>query len=195
MTSILLSVTKKQSGSLFQTPTIMKKLPDGVDLEVELKNWISCFQVAKMGKPLRCPLSVAKDLKHQASSREKVSQLDFNFKLLVESILPSNLAEKSLSNFGLDKMELPPPVFQQVFRVKANQQALFIICDGPNVAVNNLMRSRIQCQCRVYQLICPFRPMEKLSHYSWHLVIEVTLKKYRRGLEEKVKKTWWCPLS
>ena len=82
MTSILLSVTKKQSGSLFQTPTVTKKLPDGVDLEVELKNWISCFEVAKKGKPMRCPLRVAKDLKHQASSREKVSPTGFQFQAI-----------------------------------------------------------------------------------------------------------------
>ena len=46
-------------------------------------------------------------------------------------------------------MELLPQVFQQVFdSVKGNQQALIIIQDSPYKPVNQLMRSRIQCQCR-----------------------------------------------
>ena len=83
-------------------------------MEVELKKWFPGFEVAKMDKPLRCPLSVAKDLKEQAAYRGKVSQLPFNDKLLAESTLPSNLAEGSLTEFGLDKMELLPQVLQQV---------------------------------------------------------------------------------
>ena len=46
-----------------------------------------------------------------------------------------------------------------------------------------------------YPLMCPSRPIAKLSQYSWRLIIKVSMKKYWRGLEEKVKKTWWCPLS
>jgi hypothetical protein len=120
-------------------------LADGVDIEVELKMWFPGFEVAKMDKPLRCPLRVAKDLKDKAAYMGKVSQLDFNEKLLAESTLPSNLAEGSFTMFGHDKMELLPQVFQQVSqRVKGNQHALIIINDSPNECVNKLMRSRIQ---------------------------------------------------
>jgi hypothetical protein len=46
-------------------------------------------------------------------------------------------------------MELLPLVLQQVSQsVKGNQQALIIILDDPNIIVNKLMRSRIQCPCR-----------------------------------------------
>jgi hypothetical protein len=135
--------------SLSNTYNYGKRLPEGVDLEIEVKSWFPGFEVAKMDKPLRCPLSVAKDLKDGAAYKEKVSQLNFNEKLLAESTLPSNLAEGSLTVFGLDKMELLPQVFQQVSqRVKGNQHALIIIRDGLYEPVNILMRSRIQCQCR-----------------------------------------------
>ena len=67
------------------------RFPDGVDLEAEVKKWFPGFEVAKMDKPLRCPLSVAEDLKEQAAFSGKVSQLTFNQKLLAESTLPSNL--------------------------------------------------------------------------------------------------------
>ena len=135
--------------SLSNTYKFGNNFPEGVDLEVELKKWFTGFEVAKMDKPLRCPLSVAKDLKWQASNRGKVSQLTFNEKLLAESTLPSNLAEGSIIDIGMDKMELLPQIIQQVSqRVKGNQHALIIIHDGPNQTVNKLMKSRIQCQCK-----------------------------------------------
>ena len=85
-----------------------------------------------------------------------MSKLRFNDKLLAESTLPSNLAEGSNTEFGLDRMELLPQVFQQVFdSVKGNQQALIIIQDSPYKPVNELMRSRIQCQCRDKITILP----------------------------------------
>ena len=52
--------------SLSNTFKYGNKFPDDVDLEVELKKWFPGFEVAKMDKPLRCPLSVAKDLKDRA---------------------------------------------------------------------------------------------------------------------------------
>ena len=135
--------------SLPNTYNYDNRLPDGVDLEVELKSWFPGFEVAKIDKPLRCPLSVAKDMKDEAVSSGKVSQLTFNDKLLAESTLPSNLAEGSITDFGLDRMELLPQVCQQVFqKFKGNQYALIIINDDPNLPVNQFMRSRIQCQCR-----------------------------------------------
>jgi hypothetical protein len=135
--------------SLSNTYNFGNRLSEGVDLEVELKKWFPGFEVAKMDKPLRCPLSVAKKLKDQAAHRGKLSQLPFNEKLLAESTLPSNLAEGSITEFGLDKMELLPQVIPQVFKkVKGNQNALIIIRDRPNGALNKLMRSRIQCPCR-----------------------------------------------
>merc|ERR1719362_1118983 len=102
-----------------------------------------------MDKPLRCPLSVAESLKWQATERGKVSQLNFNSKLMAESTLPSNMAKGSFTEFGFHKLELLPKVFQQVSqRVKGNQHALIIIRDDPNEPMNKLVRSRIQCQCR-----------------------------------------------
>ena len=135
--------------SLSNTYNYDNRLPDGVDLEVELKSWFPGFEVAKMDKPLRGPLSVAKDMKDEAANSGKVSQMTFNDILLAESTLPSNLAEGSITDFGLDRMELLPQVCQQVFqKINGNQYALIFIRDDPNEPVNHLMRSRIQCHCR-----------------------------------------------
>merc|ERR1711971_211888 len=134
--------------SLSNTYDFGNNFPEGVDLEVELKKWFPGFEVAKMDKPLRCPLSVAKDLKKQASNRGRERRVNFNDKLLAESTLPTNLADGSFTKFGQDKMELLPQILQQVSqRVKGNQPALIIISDSPNEPMNKLMRSRIHCQC------------------------------------------------
>ena len=78
-----------------------------------------------------------------------MSQMRFNDKLLAESTLPSNLAEGSITEFGLNRIELLPQVFQHVFdSIKGNQQALIIIQDSPYQPANQLMISRIKCQCR-----------------------------------------------
>jgi hypothetical protein len=133
-----------------------EKLPDDVVLEVELKKWFPGFEVAKMDKPLRCPLSVVKILKDKVAYKGKVSQLRFNDKLLAESTLPSNLAEGSFTEFGLDKMELLSHVFQQASqKVKSNQHAMIILRDDPFEPVVELMRSRIQCKCKVKITVLP----------------------------------------
>merc|ERR1711971_1418858 len=87
------------------------RLPAEVDDKEKLEEFLKRsfppgFQVAKMDKPLRSPLSVTKDLKNQVERAGGVSQLALNDRFLLDSKVPSNMADGSSTGIGNTKIEL-----------------------------------------------------------------------------------------
>ena len=75
-----------------------KRLSANVDEEKKLEEYLKSqfppgFQVAKMDKPLRSPLSVTRNLKESVERRGDVTQLGLNDRFLLDSTLPSNMAD------------------------------------------------------------------------------------------------------
>merc|ERR1712008_429345 len=92
----------------------------------------------------RSPLSVTKGLKDAVEIRGGVSQLDLNDRFLLDSTLPSNMADGSLTNIGHTKIELLGQLFKKAFEVVTEDTSVMIIVnDGPTFA-NNLMKKMIK---------------------------------------------------
>ena len=125
------------------------RLPAEVDdekkLEEFLKNqFLPGFQVAKMDKPLRSPLSVTKRLKDQVVRRGIVSQLALNERFLADSTLPSNIATGSITSIGYSKIELLAQLFKKAFEyVTEDNFVMIIVNDSPTFA-SNLMKEMIK---------------------------------------------------
>ena len=120
-----------------------KKLPTNVDIEAHLKSkFPPGFEVAKMDKPLRSPLSVTKHMRDQVLERGKGGHLTLNEMFLQNSTLPANLAEGSVTSFGQMVPELLGQSLQKVFDTVRDSFAMLIIDDRPTF-VNNLMEGQI----------------------------------------------------
>merc|ERR1712008_597755 len=92
----------------------------------------------------RSPLSVTKGLKDAVERAGGVSQLDLNDRFLLDSTLPSNMADGSLTNIGHTKIELLGQLFKKAFEVVTEDTSVMIIVnDGPTFA-NNLMKKMIK---------------------------------------------------
>merc|ERR1719203_637775 len=126
-----------------------KRLPAEVDDKEKLEEFLKTsfppgFQVAKMDKPLRSPLSVTKNLKEQVERKEGVSQLDLNDTFLLDSTLPANMADGSLTEIGHTKIELLGHLFKKAFEVVTEDTSVMIIVnDRPTFAIN-LMKKIIK---------------------------------------------------
>ena len=126
-----------------------KRLPAEVDdkekLEEFLKNsFPPGFQVAKMDKPLRSPLSVTKNLKEQVERVGGVTQHDLNNRFLLDSTLPSNMADGSLTGIGHTKIELLGQLFKKAFEVVTEDTSVMIIVDDRPTIANDLMKEMIK---------------------------------------------------
>lgn len=158
------------------------RLEDDEDLEILLSNEFLGFEVVKMNKPLRLPLTVTKFMKAQTANRGQVSKLPFNSKLMKDCSLPSNMAEGSINavgqmKLGYSKLELFTGVLKQAFEseIAKHRSALIIIDDRPT-SFNKIMRARIKCRCKnkinvlvvdyALQLIGRKKPKILTIHYS-----------------------------
>merc|ERR1712008_444838 len=106
----------------------------------------------------RSPLSVTKGLKDAVEIRGGVSQLDLNDRFLLDSTLPSNMADGSLTNIGHTKIELLGQLFKRAFEVVTEDTSVMIIVDDrptladttpkstPSPAQTLLMKSLSLCQ-------------------------------------------------
>merc|ERR1719362_1727843 len=126
-----------------------KRLPTEVDDKEKLEEFLKRlfppgFQVAKMDKPLRSPLSVTKDLKNAVERRGGVSQLALNERFLLDSTLPSNMADGSVTAIGHTKIELLGQLFKKAFEVVTEDTSVMIIVDDRPTFANNLMREMIK---------------------------------------------------
>merc|ERR1719362_1886261 len=125
------------------------ELPAEVDDKEKLEEFLKTsfppgFQVAKMDKPLRSPLSVTKDLKNQVERRGGVSQLDLNDRFLLDSTLPSNMADGLVTAIGHTKIELLGQLFKKAFKVVTEDTSVMIIVNDRPTFANNLMKKMIQ---------------------------------------------------
>ena len=125
-----------------------KRLPAEVDDKEKLEEFLKRsfppgFQVAKMDKPLRSPLSVTKDLKDMVERRGGVSQLALNDRFLLDSTLPSNMAEGSVTDIGND-IELLEKLFKKAFEVVTKDTSVMIIVNDRPTYANNLMMEMIK---------------------------------------------------
>ena len=125
------------------------RLPAEVDDKEKLEEFLKRsfppgFQVAKMDKPLRSPLSVTKNLKDQVERRGGVSQLDLNDRFLLDSTLPSNMADGSLNEIGHTKIELLGQLFKKAFEVVTEDTSVMIIVNDRPTFANNLMKKMIK---------------------------------------------------
>ena len=187
------------------------KLPAEVDdkekLEEFLKNsFPPGFQVAKMDKPLRSPLSVTKNLKDQAELRGDVSQLPLNDRFLLDSTLPSNMADGSLTGIGHTKIELLGQLFKKAFEFVTEDTSVMIIVDDRPTYANNLMKEMIKddpdCQGKLvvldvlaalhsigryntkkYTLSCSDSPEEITKFMSDPKGVLLVSKQYISGIE------------
>ena len=109
-----------------------------------------------MDKPLRSPLSVTKNLKDSVERRGGVSQLLLNDRFLLDSTLPSNMADGSLTDIGHTKIELLGQLFKKAFEVVTEDTSVMIIVDDRPTYSNNLMKEMIKddpdCQGKVVVL-------------------------------------------
>ena len=126
-----------------------KMLPAEVDDKEKLEEFLKTsfppgFQVAKMDKPLRSPLSVTKDLKEKVERQGGVSQLALNDRFLLDSTLPSNMADGSLTDIGHTKIELLGQLFKKAFEVVTEDTSVMIIVDDRPTYANNLMKEMIK---------------------------------------------------
>ena len=65
------------------------------------------------------------------------------FRYLRDAIVPSNMAEGSITNFGWENLELLAQVFQKAFGTIKDNFALIVVNDTPTFA-NALMETRIK---------------------------------------------------
>ena len=126
-----------------------KTLPADVDDKEKLEEYLKSlyppgFEVAKMDKPLRSPLSVTKYMKDQGERQGVSRQLVLNDRFLVDSTLPSNMADGSLTNIGHRKIELLAQLFQKAFEfVTGDNFVMIVVNDGPSYA-SELMKEMIK---------------------------------------------------
>ena len=126
-----------------------KRLPAEVDDKEKLEEFLKRsfppgFQVAKMDKPLRSPLSVTKVLKTEVERRGGVSQLPLNDRFLLDSTLPSNMADGSLTVIGHTKIELLGQLFKKAFEVVTEDTSVMIIVNDRPTFANDLMKEMIK---------------------------------------------------
>ena len=131
------------------------RIPAEVDDKEKLDEYLKSqllpgFQSAKMNKPLRSPLSVTKQLKGRVERSGGVSQLDLNDRFLLDSTLPSNMADGSTTDIGYTKIELLGQGFKKAFQaVTEDNYVMIIVNDRPTLA-NSLMKEmmNIDPDCR-----------------------------------------------
>jgi hypothetical protein len=97
-----------------------------------------------MDKPLRSPLCVTKDLKTQVERMGGVSQLDLNDRFLLDSTLPSNMADGSVTVIGYTKIELLGQLFKKAFEVVTEDTSVMIIVNDIPTSANELMKEMIK---------------------------------------------------
>ena len=141
--------------------TLTNKLPAEIDDNKKLEDYLKSqfppgFQVAKMNKPLRSPLSVTKELKDQVEKQTAVRQLTLNDRFLHDSTLPSNIADGSSTAIGHGKIELLAQLFLKAFAIVTEDNNVMIIVNDAPTDANNLMKKVIKddpyCQENLFVL-------------------------------------------
>ena len=126
-----------------------KRLPANVDNKEKLETFLLSlfpigFKIARMDKSLRCPLSVNVDLKSQVERRGDVSQLHLNDRFLLDSTLPTNMAEGSVTAIGHAKTELLAHVLKKGFELVTQDNFAMIIIDDRPTTANRLIKTMLK---------------------------------------------------
>ena len=109
-----------------------------------------------------------------------------SFRYLRDAILPSNMAEGSITNFGWENLELLAQVFQKAFGTIKDNFALIVVNDTPTFA-NALMEARlkndIHCKDKIV-VLATVAALHSIGRHKTKVCISTCLNTPQRRLKK-----------
>ena len=134
-------------------------IPSHISVEDKMRQILpGNFKIIKLSTPLRMSGTIAEAIKKQYEERQKVTNLNFNERLMAECNLPPLMVKgQHLVEIGLQKMESLCQNLHDAFnQIPKDTPILITINDrkDTNITLNKQIKSLINCQCfENYQIL------------------------------------------